>query len=277
VNVARDALVEYIRNPNTRHRLHAYVRRRGLSDSADDVVQTVLCDALAVEAIPADAAELPRFVTGIARNKVADEHRRRARWRDAAMPELASAPAHEASDLLRRIEGELDEPGERETLSWLMREHAGDSLYEIARERALTPATLRQRICRLRRQLRARYLAPLALALGLGVGINVWLANEAEPPNIGVESPLAAYAGDWRIVRVEPERYASLALRVHIDARSVRVYVGDALSRELFVERLDGKKLVLRSGSSRWAVELERLGPKRIELRGPRGFVALER
>jgi DNA-directed RNA polymerase specialized sigma24 family protein len=276
VNVAREALVEYIRNPSTRTRLHAYARRRGLSDSADDLVQTVFCAALAVEAVPSDAAELPRFVTGIARNKVADEHRRRARQRHVELPELGSAPALEESDLLRRIAGELEGPVERETLSWLMREHAGDSLYEIARERALTPATLRQRICRLRRHLRARYLAPLALALGLGVGVSAWL-RPSEPVSVSAPSPLAAYAGDWRVVRVEPERYASLALRVHIDARSIRVYVGDVLSRELSVERLDGVDLVLRAGPSRWPVKLEQLSAKRIEIRGPRGFVALER
>ena len=76
---AREQLLDYIANPATRTSLHAYVRRRGLGDSADDLVQTVLCDALAVEAVPERNSELPRWLTGIARNKVVDERRRRSR------------------------------------------------------------------------------------------------------------------------------------------------------------------------------------------------------
>ena len=57
---AREQLLDYIANPATRSSLHAYVRRRGLGDSADDLVQTVLCDALAVEAVPEVALDSGR-------------------------------------------------------------------------------------------------------------------------------------------------------------------------------------------------------------------------
>ncbi len=90
---ARERLLDYLKSPATRSSLQAYVRRRGLSDSADDLVQTVLCDALAAPAVPDRSSELPRFVTGIARNKVVDEHRRRARWKRADVPEELAAPA----------------------------------------------------------------------------------------------------------------------------------------------------------------------------------------
>ncbi|MFZ5893562.1 MAG: RNA polymerase sigma factor [Myxococcota bacterium] len=274
---ARESLLQYISDPTTVSRLHAYVRRRGLSDSADDVVQTVLCDALAVQAVPSEVAELPRFLTGIARNKVADEYRRRSRWKSSELPDLSDTPQHEASDLLRRIDSELHEPEERETLASLMREHAGDSLYEIARERALAPDTLRQRICRLRKRLRARYLLPIALAVGLGVGV-AQVIQPSDLVGVGEPAPLAAYSGDWRVTRVEPSRYASMHLRVRIEGRTVRVYSGtEALGRELLIERVNEHEVVLSSGSSRWVAKFERLSSRRIELRGPRGFVVIER
>src|SRR5258706_3703331 len=104
---AREKLLDYIVLPSTRASLQAYVRRRGLSDSADDLVQTVLCDALAVEAVPDRSSELPRWLTGILRNKVVDEQRRRARWKRAELPEDLEAPrSSEARDVLRRIEAD---------------------------------------------------------------------------------------------------------------------------------------------------------------------------
>lgn len=298
MTVARDTLVEYIQNPSTRSRLHTYMRRRGLADSADDLVQTVLCDALAltVEAVPVEPSELPRFVTGIARNKAADEHRRRARWNrkgdaealeavdSATTPDGAAgftpcaSPTHEARDLLQRIERDFNQPREREALSCLLREHAGESLYELARERALEPDTLRQRICRLRKELRARYLAPLALAVAFGVvGLNAWVRH-VDTIALGVGSPLAAYAGEWRLTHVEPASYAAMHLRVRIDARAIHVYsAAEPLGRELYVERIDGKHIRLRCGDRHWDGTLRELSSRRIELRTARGAVVLER
>ncbi|HXK19694.1 MAG TPA: sigma factor, partial [Polyangiaceae bacterium] len=97
---AREQLLDYLKSPATRSSLQAYVRRRGLSDSADDLVQTVLCDALAAPAVPDRSSELPRFVTGIARNKVVDEHRRRARWKRADVPDELEAPRSTEACLL---------------------------------------------------------------------------------------------------------------------------------------------------------------------------------
>ena len=131
---AHSALRHYVAQPATRLSLRAYVRRRGFLDDADDLVQTVLCDALAVQAVPAEAADLPRFITGIASRKVADERRRRARWKHAELPELGVSMVPEATDLLARIDADLTEPEQRRSLDWLLREHAGDSLLEIARE-----------------------------------------------------------------------------------------------------------------------------------------------
>ena len=57
---ARAELRRYVALPGTRSSLTAYARRFGLSDTAEDVVQTVLCDALAVQAVPVSATDIPR-------------------------------------------------------------------------------------------------------------------------------------------------------------------------------------------------------------------------
>jgi DNA-directed RNA polymerase specialized sigma24 family protein len=276
---AREQLLDYIANPATRSSLHAYVRRRGLADSADDLVQTVLCDALAVEAVPERNSELPRWLTGIARNKVVDERRRRSRWKRADLPEEAEAPprSSEARDLLHRIAREVVEPEERRALDWLVREHEGDSLYLIALDQALEPSTLRQRICRLRKSLRARYLVALLAVLGLG---GAWAALPAAPElsPAGVTEQLSPYAGAWRVTATTPAKYQSLGLTVHIDGGHVRV-VGptEALSRELTIQSVSEDRVTLRSGSSVWVARLEKLGPNRLRISTARGAVELSR
>jgi len=242
------------------------------------LVQTVLCDALAVEAVPERNSELPRWLTGIARNKVVDEQRRRARWKRAELDDLPEAPrSSEARDLLRRIAHEVVEPEERRALDWLVREHQGDSLYLIALDQALPPSTLRQRICRLRKSLRARYLVALLVALGLG---SAWAAKApiSTSNSASVGAALSPYAGNWRVSAGAPARYGHLRARVSPDGRHVRV-VGpsEALARELSVERFVADQVTLRSGDSVWVVRLERLGPDHLRLSGPRGSVELRR
>jgi len=275
---ARAQLLDYIQSPTTRSSLHAYVRRRGLGDSADDVVQTVLCDALTVEAVPERCSELPRFVTALARNKVIDEQRRRARWKRADLPEDLEAPrSTEARDLLRRIAEEVTEPEERRALDWLVREHQGDSLYLMALEQALEPATLRQRICRLRKSLRARYLAPLVVALGLGAAFASRQTVQGPPATFNVDS-ISKYAGTWHVEQVSPAKFSGLARTVRIEGGRIFVYgPSETLGRELTVERLTSDHVTLRSGSNVWSGDLEPLSGGRLRLTTPRGSVVLSR
>lgn len=277
---ARERLLDYIARPSTHSALQAYVRRRGLSDSADDVVQTVLCDALAVEAVPDRASELPRFVTGIARNKVVDEQRRRARWKQAELSEdLEGSRPNDARELLRRIEREVVDPDERRALEWVMREHAGDSLYLLALEQALEPSTLRQRICRLRKSLRARYLAPLLVAaLGLGGAWALQRTSPLEPlASPAAVAEAAAYAGKWRVIAVTPAKLAGLAESVSVSGTRVVVYGPAGTSQELVIAELTGERAVLRSGNREWVVRLQQPSAGRLRLSGPRGSVELER
>jgi len=275
---AREQLLDYIANPATRTSLHAYVRRRGLGDSADDLVQTVLCDALAVEAVPERNSELPRWLTGIARNKVVDEHRRRSRWKRAEATEDLEAPrSTEARELLRRIAREVVEPEDRRALDWLVREHEGDSLYLIALDQALEPNTLRQRICRLRKSLRARYLVALVVAFGLGTAYAAF-PHAVAPSAASVTQALSPYAGTWRVTATTPAEYQRLHLQVSIDGNSARVFgASEALGREVVIERINATEVTLRSGKRVWVAKLDRLGPSHLRLSTARGSVDLQR
>jgi DNA-directed RNA polymerase specialized sigma24 family protein len=255
------------------------VRRRGFLEDADDLVQTVLCDALAVQAVPAEAADLPRFVTGIASRKVADERRRRARWKHAELPELGVSMVPEATDLLARIDAELSDPEQRRSLDWLLREHAGDSLLEIAREHALRPETLRQRICRLRRHLRAVHVWPLALLLGLGFAIAPFESvRTAHAPSVATVRALAAYEGTWRVVDWAPSHYPALGLSVIIHDGAARVQSATGVvERELQFQFQSGKRVTLRAGNSVWDAQLSSADAAHLKLTTARGFVELER
>jgi DNA-directed RNA polymerase specialized sigma24 family protein len=275
---ARAELRRYVALPGTRSSLTAYARRWGLSDTAEDVVQTVLCDALAVQAVPVPATDIPRWVSGIAKKKIADERRRRARWQWVELEDPTIATSPEATDLLKRIERELVDPEQRRALGWLLREHAGDSLLEIARELAIEPPTLRQRIHRLRSKLRARYLVPLLVLVGVGSAF-VW-SERAHQQGVAhsLASPLGRYNGRWRVVRAEPSRYASLGLRVVVNDGSATVQGATGLlERALLVEALTETTIAIRSEGRSWRAVLEAPDAAHLRLTGEHGFVELER
>jgi DNA-directed RNA polymerase specialized sigma24 family protein len=258
--------------------LRAYLRRRGFLDDADDLVQTVLCDALAVQAVPVEPADLPRFITGIASRKVADERRRRARWKLAELPELSVTIAPEATDLLARIDADLTEPDQRRSLDWLLREHSGDSLLEIAREHALRPETLRQRICRLRRHLRAVHVWPLALLLGLGLAVGTFeRARTAHAPADQTARALARYEGTWRVVAWAPSRYPAQGLSVVIHQGEARVQSSTSLERTVQIHFQSEQRVTLQAGDSVWDARISSADAAHLKLTTARGFVELER
>jgi DNA-directed RNA polymerase specialized sigma24 family protein len=153
----------------TLHReLCSMVRRRVPRSEVEDVVQGVLCDALAASNVPESPADVPRWVMGIARHKVADFHRRarREQLSDAADAEPLSDPIEDRF-LLHAVLADGDQAATRETLRWVVREFAGEQLNDIAREAALPATVVRQRVSRFRRRMRARWLYAAAAALGL--------------------------------------------------------------------------------------------------------------
>ncbi|CAN93602.1 putative membrane protein [Sorangium cellulosum So ce56] len=147
------------------------MRRRVPSGEVDDVVQTVLCDALASQGRPADPTELRRWLLGIARHKVADHHRRSAREAATELPDLpVGPPPVEARELARWAEEQASASRDaRQTLSWMAREGEGEKLESIAADEQVPAARVRQRVSRMRRWMKERWMAELAAVAALAI------------------------------------------------------------------------------------------------------------
>jgi DNA-directed RNA polymerase specialized sigma24 family protein len=175
-------------DPALRRALLDFVRRRLPPADADDVVQTVLCEALAAKALPTDAAELKKYLLGIARHKVADVHRRGAREQVRELPDLTSSPPPlEAASMLRWAERQA--PGTEEakkTLGWMARVVEGERLEIIAAEENVPAERVRQRVSRMRRWMKERWMLELAAVAALAVAALVlWrLLRSPEPKEV---------------------------------------------------------------------------------------------
>ena len=277
----REALHCYVAQRGTQARLAAYVRRRGVLQDPEDIVQQVICDTLAVEAVPVEEDDFPRLVNTIARRRVADWFRRR-KHQATTLPELSTQSDPEARILLRRLQHNLESDSERATLGWLLREHAGESLKDIARDLRMDAAVLRQRICRLRRQLRAEYLGMAAAVLL--VLVSGWYAlAPAESREPATLSATAAYDGRWRVISAPGYQAAGWPLQVVIQGSVAELVApgGRALrsfSLQVSDAEVAGSQAVLvRSGDQRWRVRLKSLDSQRVELRSGEGRVVLER
>lgn len=295
-----------------RRTLTAMLQHRLPAEDVEDVAQTVLCDALAAGSIPADPVEMRRWLAGIARHKVADFHRTRARRAgrtdafddadddaDIACP----PPPVEARALLASVVEETRAPRDRETLSWLVREHAGDRLADIAKEAGLPSPVVRQRVSRLRRALRARWASALVV-LVVGGGLVAAAANMAPPekeaiaPDPSIVAPRVAPAaqpaspldGTWTVESVDPkatltpaekkllEKEAS-SVKVHVDGRRIDLAIrgGHLALTVTDVARIDDRTsritLVADSGASvRATVTAD--GADRLRVSIPQGRLA---
>ncbi len=188
-----------------RDALLAMVRRRVPPADADDVVQAALTEAVASTDRPREREEARRWIWGVARNKVADYHRRQRREVVGAVPEQVAPRAAEAErDLLRWAVGELPPDSDaRRTFEWLLREGDGETLEAIAEEARLPPPQVRQRVSRMRRLFRLRW-AQLAAAGLAGVLVYLaWRGARSPAPHDHRPAPL-----------VEAPEIAALAARV---------------------------------------------------------------
>jgi DNA-directed RNA polymerase specialized sigma24 family protein len=160
-----------LENAETRRALRDFVRRRVADRDVEDVVQTVLVEALASNKAPEEPGEIQRWLLGIARHKVADLHRKSVREQPAELPDLADEPAPvEERELLRWAEKQAGQTRQAEaTLRWMAREGEGDKLEHIAAEENVPAARVRQRVSRMRRWMKERWVAELALVATLGV------------------------------------------------------------------------------------------------------------
>jgi len=221
-------------------RLTSYVRRAVPPQEVEDVTQSVLCAALAAEAIPDTPEDMAPWVRGIARHKVADFHR--AASREVAVEAVepwTPPPPVEARSVLswiaRQVEGQ---PRNEESLDWLLREGAGERLDVVAKSVRQSPVNVRQRVCRLRSSLRKRWVSELAVAAitltCLLLVLRPWdrWATEGIAPAESAGSAqsnaiLTQLQGNWHLVALSPDKDldpARLSLaRVALHAVDVRV------------------------------------------------------
>jgi hypothetical protein len=139
-----------------------------------------------------------------------------------------------------------------EALEWIVREHAGEDLSRIAEERHLPAPVVRQRVSRLRRALRDRWLGGgvLVLALAASVGYAKWKARVHEtiaPDTAG--SPLAASFlteanGEWRVAEDNSTPELAQNAVVHINGALLTVIVGGiAHERLISIDAIRGNTI----------------------------------
>lgn len=177
--------------PATRRFLNDFVKRRVGQSDVDDVVQTVLVDALSAARIPEEESELRRWLTGIARHKIADLHRKAGREQPSELGEIETAPAPVEERMMAEWAEEKahhqTKDAER-TLRWMAREGEGEKLEQIAAEEQIEAATVRQRVSRMRRWMKEQWIAELAAACAIvALGFFVWRWLRTEPLPVGPE------------------------------------------------------------------------------------------
>jgi len=199
--------------PGLMRAVEAAVKRRIQGDDAHDVLQATWTDVLQAADVPADPEEFRRFVFGVARHKVLDHYRRRAREVPTeAVAELEQPPEPlSARDILRWAKGELPDAESKNTLEWMLREGDGEKLEHIARDANLPAPRVRKRVSRLRRFLRQRWAAELLLGVLLASGVYLYTTRKPlderampEPPREKTPQELARdlrqrAAGDCRV------------------------------------------------------------------------------
>lgn len=213
----------FLASTATRRLLTKYVARRVPASEVEDVVQATLCDAIASARTPSDAGDLHRWLLAIARFKVADAHRAVARLfpgpADAGEIPAPSSQPLEAQSLATWAEQQLPPGGTaRRTLQWMLREAEGDKLESIAADEQLPAERVRQRVSRLRRFMRERWIAELAAALAAGLiaafgARSLAGRDEIILPEVIAEPSTdeARLRGSWRLVSFEPSQPLSVA------------------------------------------------------------------
>jgi RNA polymerase sigma factor (sigma-70 family) len=166
----------------TRRFLTDFVRRRVPESHIDDVVQTVLVSALEAPQLPQTESELRRWLTGVAKHKIADLHRKSGREQPTELPDIETSPPPIEERLMTEwAESQAKHSKDAETLRWMAREGEGEKLEQIAAEEKVEAATVRQRVSRMRRWMKERWIAELAavavIAL-LGVFVYRWLKTK---------------------------------------------------------------------------------------------------
>jgi len=236
------------------------VSRRVPADATEDVVQSVLCDALVACDVP-PIETVPRWLFAIARNKIADFHRRARRRREVnEVVEPAACDPIEERDLIEHAQSIA---ADARAFEWIVRAEEGATLAEIADEEALPAPVVRQRVSRLRRALRTALLAAAAITVALLVA-----GSHERAPRIGADPvALAGLDGSWHVASVEcapgapPACATARGTRIRIEGNTatigtLQLDVADTL-RE-YHGRVETTNATLRIESDLGAVTLTR-------------------
>lgn len=181
-------------DPDLRRSLTRMARRGVPPQEVDDIVQDALTEALSARAELREPRQLRSWLGGVVRHKVVDFHRRNGREQLTEPPEPSCPPDEGAGrELLRWAEENL--PGGRsdqQTFDWLLREGDGERLEEIARSEEMPAERVRQRVARLRRHLRERWVTEIARALVAAAcfGGLLWVLLRPAPTEIAAPHDL---------------------------------------------------------------------------------------
>jgi RNA polymerase sigma factor (sigma-70 family) len=256
--VSRPERASLLADPALRSALVHFVRARVPPVDAEDLVQTTLTEALAAARAPDEPEELRRWLHGIAKNKVADFHRKAGREvpREPTAGEelVADSAPHSARELLRWAQRELPAGTEAQsTLEWMLREGEGEKLEQIAEEANVPAPRVRQRVSRLRRHLRARWAAAIAAVTALALFTYAqWRTAEPGPDEIARE----------QLPPVAPDQRA-------IELRKRAFELCDAGEWQRCLESLDRAKAIDPSGDGEERVEQARSAAGRALAPGP--------
>jgi DNA-directed RNA polymerase specialized sigma24 family protein len=210
--VTKRSLADLLSDPALLASLSRFVAARVPGSEVDDIVQSVVAEAIVSAHAPTVDEQVAPWVHGIARHKVVDWFRAKRRdvpqdpgLQDTVGVEDASA---EARDLYRWAQKELPEGEENaKTLEWMLREGAGEKLETIAAEANLPAPRVRQRVSRLRRHYKARWAAQAAaLAALLAVIIAIVIVSRRKQEEIApLPSPSALPTQEPLPVPTAPE------------------------------------------------------------------------
>jgi DNA-directed RNA polymerase specialized sigma24 family protein len=214
--------------------IEGMVRRKVPEMDVDDVVQTVLCDALANKEPPEETEQLRRWIAGITRHKVADFHRKGSRAKHVELPEQLEGeePPLAARDLAEWADKQTEgDPDDKRTLDWMAREGGGEKLAHIAASERLPATHVRQRVSRLRRMMRQRWAAEIAAVAAIVIiTLIAWEMMRDDP--VTTPEPVPEIIPDPAPPRVVDPRLA--------EAERLRGKALDDCGNELWQECLDG-------------------------------------
>ena len=241
-----------IASQEMRSLVEGIVRRKVPAQDVQDVVQTILMAALSSDKAPANKASLRKWLSGVARHKIADRYRRPNRDKLSATEleaEAQSAP-QSAREWEQWAKGKAADTQEgKRTLDWLFREGAGEKLAHIAKEESLPATMVRKRVSRLRHFLRQQWSQELAaitlLLLALFAGWRLWRSpapvpearQPAPPPTTRPRAP------SWPAP--DPARLRAQQLRA--DAR-LDCQRGERLALERCLRALDTARQIDAAG-----------------------------